>query len=215
MRSSNEMYERGVADAEQDEINLFYYQHYYYYRKGYDRARKRVQRTPQEEGKGSKGTPQRRLLLLAASLVIVVGVLGGIYWLSQPAGSPMLGGITAFSSDPTPTSTPPPPPTIVPRASIATPLTMPTAAPEPTAPILQPGAPAQVVNVGEAALLVRGQPGTNQPVQARFPEGTQVTIVEGPVEADGYTWWRIEADNVSGWSAAGNPETGTPWLQPQ
>jgi hypothetical protein len=52
-------------------------------------------------------------------------------------------------------------------------------------------------------------------VQARFPEGTQVTITEGPVEADGYTWWRIEADNVSGWSAEGDPETGTAWLQPQ
>jgi hypothetical protein len=80
---------------------------------------------------------------------------------------------------------------------------------------LQAGAPAQVVNVGEAALLVRGQPGTGQPVQARFPEGTQVTIVEGPVEADGYTWWRIEANNISGWSAEGDPETGTTWLQPQ
>jgi hypothetical protein len=212
MRSSNEMYERGVADAEQDEINLFYYQHYYYYRKGYDRARKRVQRTPQEE---SKGPPTRRLLLLAASLVVVAGLLGGIYWLSQPTAPNTFGGIAAFSSTPTPTRTPPPPPTIVPRASIATPLTAPTPEPAPTAPILQPGAQAQVVNVGEAALLVRGQPGTNQPVQARFPEGTQVTIVEGPVPADGYTWWRIEANNVSGWSAEGNPETGTMWLQPQ
>jgi hypothetical protein len=212
MRSSNEMYERGVADAEHDEINLFYYQHYYYYRKGYDRARKRVQRATQE-GERADGTPPRRLLFMVASLVVVAGLLGGIYWLSQSAASNTLGGIAAFSGEPTPTPTPPP--TIVPREPIATPITAPTPLPAPTAPILQPGAQAQVVNVGEAALLVRGQPGTGQPVQARFPEGTQVTITEGPVEADGYTWWRIEADNVSGWSAEGDPETGTAWLQPQ
>jgi hypothetical protein len=210
MRSSNEMYERGVADAEHDEINLFYYQHYYYYRKGYDRARKRVQRATQES---DERAPQQRLLFVVASLVVVAGLLGGIYWLTQSAASNTLGGIAAFSGEPTPTPTPPP--TIVPRASIATPITAPTPVPEPTAPILQPGAQARVVNVGEAALLVRGQPGTGQPVQARFPEGTQVTITEGPVEADGYTWWRIEADNVSGWSAEGDPETGTAWLQPQ
>jgi hypothetical protein len=212
MRSSNEMYERGVADAEQDEINLFYYQHYYYYRKGYDRARKRVQSLAQE-GERADGAPPRRMLFVVASLVVVAGLLGGIYWLSQSAASNTLGGIAAFSGEPTPTPTPPP--TIVPREPIATPNTAPTPVPEPTAPILQPGAQAQVVNVGEAALLVRGQPGTGQPVQARFPEGTQVTITEGPVEADGYTWWRIEADNVSGWSAEGDPETGTAWLQPQ
>jgi hypothetical protein len=153
------------------------------------------------------------VLLVVASLVVVAGLLSGIYWLSQPAAQRTLGGVAVFSGEPTPTRAPPP--TIVPRTPIATPVTVPTPAPTPTAPILQAGAQAQVVNVGNAALLVRGQPGTGQPVQARFPEGTQITIVEGPVEADGYTWWRIEADSISGWSAEGDPETGTMWLQPQ
>jgi uncharacterized protein YraI len=62
-------------------------------------------------------------------------------------------------------------------------------------------------------LLARSGPGTNEPVQARFTEGTQVTIVEGPVEADGYTWWLIEADNTNGWSADSSPE-GLVWLEP-
>jgi hypothetical protein len=210
MRSSNDMYERGVADAEQDELNLFYYQHYYYYRKGYDRARKRMQRPAPEAG-----PPTRRMLLLAASLIAAVGLLGGLYWLSQPTAPDLFGGgMPAFGSNATPTRTPVPP-TPVPEVPSATPLPITTPIPTLAAPVLQVGGQAQVVNVGDAALLVRAQPGIGQPVQARFPEGTQVSLVEGPVEADGFTWWRIQADNVSGWSAQGNPETGVTWLQPQ
>ena len=37
---TEEMYRRGVADAEQGEPHPFYYQHYYQYRRGYDRTRR-------------------------------------------------------------------------------------------------------------------------------------------------------------------------------
>jgi hypothetical protein len=79
--------------------------------------------------------------------------------------------------------------------------------------VLQVGSSAQVVNVGEAALLGRTRPGTDEPDQARFPEGTQVTLIEGPVEIDGYRWWFVESDNASGWSAERSQE-GTVWLEP-
>jgi hypothetical protein len=79
--------------------------------------------------------------------------------------------------------------------------------------VLQPGSPAQVVNVGEAPLRARRGPSINEPVQARFPAGTQLTVLEGPVEADGYIWWRVEADGASGWSAERSQE-GTIWLEP-
>ena len=35
---TEEMYQRGVADAERGELHPFYYQHYYHYRRGYDRG---------------------------------------------------------------------------------------------------------------------------------------------------------------------------------
>jgi hypothetical protein len=38
-------------------------------------------------------------------------------------------------------------------------------------------------------------------------------VVEGPVEADGYTWWRIESDRGTGWSAQ-QSQDGVEWLKP-
>jgi hypothetical protein len=73
---------------------------------------------------------------------------------------------------------------------------------------------ARVVNVGEAALLGRSKPDLEAPVQVRFPEGTILTVLEGPVEADGYTWWQVQDEQGnSGWSAERNLE-GVIWLQP-
>mgnify|MGYP007071095895 FL=1 len=37
---TEEMYRRGVADAEHGEPHPFYYQHYYQYRRAYDNARR-------------------------------------------------------------------------------------------------------------------------------------------------------------------------------
>jgi hypothetical protein len=31
--------------------------------------------------------------------------------------------------------------------------------------------------------------------------GTRVTIVGGPIQADGYTWWNVEVDGQRGWCA--------------
>jgi uncharacterized protein YraI len=50
-------------------------------------------------------------------------------------------------------------------------------------------------------------------VVGRIPEGSTVTLREGPVEAEGYSWWRVEAEGVSGWVAAGSPE-GVAFLEP-
>ena len=51
------------------------------------------------------------------------------------------------------------------------------------------------------------------PVRVSFKEGEQVKIQEGPVQADGYTWWRLEGSSGMGWSAERSPE-GVVWLQP-
>jgi hypothetical protein len=47
----------------------------------------------------------------------------------------------------------------------------------------------------------------------RVPEGSEVTLREGPVEADGYLWWRVEAAELTGWVAERSPE-GVAFLEP-
>lgn len=194
------MYERGTLDAEQDELNLFYYQHYYYYRKGYDKARKRVYRT-------SRALPFSRSLLLFAAASIVVILLSAVglqFYQGSSAPTDRTASVDAVSTrTPRPTRTPAP--VITATATLTS--------TDILQPALRPGSQARVVNVGAAALLARSGPGTNEPVQARFVEGTEVTILEGPVEADGYTWWLIEADSRNGWSADSSPE-GLVWLEP-
>jgi hypothetical protein len=61
------------------------------------------------------------------------------------------------------------------------------------------------VNLSGAPLRAREAPGLTA-VVGRIPEGSEVSITEGPVEADGYTWWRVEADGIAGWVAASSPD---------
>lgn len=49
-------------------------------------------------------------------------------------------------------------------------------------------------------LNVRSGPGLNFQRVTQLAPGTQVTLLEGPVPADGFTWWRVEMpDGRSGW----------------
>ncbi len=203
MSSSDEMYKLGVRDAEHDDLNLFYYQHYYYYRKGYDRTR-RVQQGAIGVG---DWTLRRVVLVIVVLAVSAYAIFVALPLLQQQQGqqttattggsnSAQSAGVIEATITITPTHTPQP--------------ATPTPPPE---PVLQIGGLARVVNVGNSPLLARSKPGTGFAVRARFPQDTQVTIVEGPVEADGYTWWRVEHERGSGWSAEREPD-GVIWLQP-
>jgi uncharacterized protein YgiM (DUF1202 family) len=49
---------------------------------------------------------------------------------------------------------------------------------------------------------MRSGAGTNFDLIARIDSGAMVEILDGPVEADGFTWWQIRvpgADNLTGW----------------
>lgn len=191
--SNSEMYDRGVRDAANDELNPFYYQHYYYYRKGYDDTRRQLRRR------------QRRSSPLIALLtaLLVLGGAGALYWwLGRQSSAPVAPVATPLAlAVPTPLPTRAPP----------TPTPPPTAAPSPDS--LAIGARARVTNLGGAALRARAAPGLSSPVTARIPEGREVTVLEGPVEADGYVWWRVEAAEGAGWVAERSPE-GTVFLSP-
>jgi len=86
-----------------------------------------------------------------------------------------------------------------------------------------PGAPwplekgAKVVVAGTGSCLnVRVAAGTKEAAVDCLADGTEVTLAEGPVEADGFQWWRVE--DRSGWVAgdylrypeAGATGTATP-----
>ncbi|MCG8346609.1 MAG: SH3 domain-containing protein [Chloroflexales bacterium] len=203
MGSSDEMYERGVQDAARDDFNPFYYQHYYHYRQGYNTTRRRLRReSPADQ------SPTRRFITLVLSLagVLIVAWFGYVALQTNNASSESQARLdTATTLSPT-------------AAASSTPRTLATATlpvPTPATPMLRIGGLALVANVGQAALLARRDPGLNSPVQARFPEGIQVTIRDGPIEADGLTWWQIEGpEGNGGWSAASDAE-GVIWLQPQ
>ena len=62
-----------------------------------------------------------------------------------------------------------------------------------------------VANVGDQELNVRTVAGvTSSEILFRSAEGTEFTIVEGPQQADGFTWWRIQdpISQQSGWAVA-------------
>ena len=194
---TEEMYRRGVADAAQGEPHPFYYQHYYQYRKGYDRARR---------SRGLAGYQnlyrQRRVWLTAAVGIALAGVALCLFtrWQSPPAtASTPTPALVLVAATRLPTRTP----------IFPTPTPKPTEAPA----VLQVGAGAQVVNIEGSVLRGRQQPNLKANATAAFKAGARVRILEGPVEADGFTWWKIEGESGTGWSAQQSKE-GVVWLQP-
>jgi len=75
-----------------------------------------------------------------------------------------------------------------------------TPPPTPGAPRFAIGDTAVVTGTGNG-LNVRSQPGTTAEKVTTLPDGAVVTILGGPVEANGLTWWNIQAGTASGWSA--------------
>lgn len=102
-----------------------------------------------------------------------------------------------------------PPPTSTPRPTPSEgPTLTPTAEPE-----LTVGGAAVVTTTGGDALNVRSGPGRSFDIVTRLPDGTVVSIIEGPQRADGFTWWKIRtADGVEGWAVefADDEQTLTP-----
>ena len=195
---TEEMYRRGVADAAQGEPHPFYYQHYYQYRKGYDRAR----RSRGLAGGYQNLYRQRRVWLLAAAGLVLAGIaiFFSMRWRSQAATAQPPTPVIALA--------------VATRPPTRTPI-FPTATPKPTETpvVLRIGAGAQVVNIEGAVLRGRKQPNLKAVATAAFKSGERVRILEGPVDADGFTWWKIEGASGTGWSAQRSKE-GVVWLQP-
>jgi len=136
----------------------------------------------------------------------------------------------SFAPRPTPTPTPPPAPT---QPEIAagepqvqsvedTPIPLPdTPTPAPTATFTPTPIPGTALAAGQqgrvtapAGLNFRDAPAASGQLLGQLGTGQVVSILEGPVSADNFTWWRLDdgQGNV-GWAADGDGETE--WLSPR
>ncbi|GAB4527180.1 MAG: hypothetical protein OHK0046_44710 [Anaerolineae bacterium] len=75
------------------------------------------------------------------------------------------------------------------------------------------------LSIGEQARVLPGQANnvrdsasTDGARLGQLTSGTVMDVLEGPVCAEGYTWWRVESGAISGWTVEG--ADGEYWLEP-
>jgi outer membrane biosynthesis protein TonB len=128
---------------------------------------------------------------------------------AAPTAAPM--PPTATAAPPTATPQPAPQPTEPPAAQ-------PTAAPaeepaeEPAvaqAPALQIGANGTVTTGDpKLRLRIRRSPDMGATIIGRIPDGRTLTVIDGPRQADGQVWWKIQYDGMVGWVAGAFVQPG-------
>ena len=92
-------------------------------------------------------------------------------------------------------------PTITPTATMELPISTPESTPSGT--IIEPGVSVVVEGTQGAGLRLRAEPSTAGRLVTAVREGTTLTVTDGPEEADGYVWWKVQApDGKEGWGAA-------------
>jgi hypothetical protein len=92
-------------------------------------------------------------------------------------------------------------PAVAPTDTVVLPGVTPADTPVPSG--IRPGALVLVQGTAGAGLNLREQPTTYAKVTGKAREGTVLTVLEGPTEADEYVWWKVRApDGSEGWGAA-------------
>ena len=115
---------------------------------------------------------------------------------------PVPGGETGVEDTPTP---------MMVQDTPASPLSTP--APVPAVPAeIGIGIYVKVSSTGGSDLSFRANAGTNYARLKIVAEGTVLKVLDGPVEADGYVWWKLQdvSDGVVGWAVADYLEPTVP-----
>lgn len=186
----SEMFERGRRDAAADALDESFYQYYYDYKRGYDEVlRNRVR----SRRRALLGRIARTLLWVVPLLVLLAGGVVA-YRQTRPGAEPLL---SALRSTPTATATRTPRPTLPPPSPTPTDTVVP-------ANVLRADSFAVVTGTGKLPLLAHVAPGTKTQITARLGPGKQVRVLEGPQQADGLDWWRVEMETGGGGWAAGS-----------
>jgi len=96
-----------------------------------------------------------------------------------------------------------------------------TPAPEATATFTPTPEPGTALSIGQPAriaapggLNMRANPGTGGSIVTYLSGSQVVDVIDGPSDADGYTWWKVDDRNGNqGWIAQGDDESE--WLSPR
>ena len=194
---TEEMTERGVADAYRGEPNPFYYQHYEPYRRAYDTTRRRVNKTG-----AIPVIDLRRYLMNVLFAGAIVAIALGIFWFTTNEV------ITPSKAKATPVILP-----TLPAANVILYATNTPVPPTPEPLVLSKGGRAIIQNTGATPLRIRISPSKGAQVVAYMRDNEEVQIIEGPILEDGLVWWNIAGVSGTGWCAQNNGE-GTEWLVP-
>ena len=174
--------------------------------------------------RGSRPAPALRSLVLASLSILVV--LGGTVFVAGNRGFGLIETTSPSPSLSTPTVVVHPSPlaSATPEPTTLAPTASPVPAPSETAPAismppidegpLRTGDVAAMVSNGR--LVIRTKPGTGADsaiFKTRLYPGQRVETLEGPVEASGYSWYRVRLGTIEGWAAAAGLD-GEPWLAP-
>jgi|GEM_PF-417703 len=122
----------------------------------------------------------------------------------EPATVPAIGGPLAAPITATLALLPTEAPTLAPTPTF-------TATPPPGTALAQ-GQPARVTTAD--GLNLRSTASTNGELLTRLGDGQRVTVLDGPIEGEGFTWWQIDDGQGNiGWAVQGDGETE--WLSPR
>jgi len=142
-------------------------------------------------------TPLTLLISLILFVGLILAMLVIIFIGKSPSPEPNL--IPDITKIPAPTLT------SQPRPSTLSP------SPTPTSIFFLPegaigiGAYVQVIGTGDAGLRMRSKPGLSSSINFTALESEVFLVIDGPIEADEYIWWHLEAPydkTRNGWSVS-------------
>ncbi len=142
----------------------------------------------------SANRPQSALsTTLAIGMALITAACGST---AVDPSAPPSASLAEASDQPTdPSSTPDPPAS--PAASVE---------PAPSGSTGYPYAAGTTIQVVAEAVRIRQSPGTDADVVAALTRDMTAVVRDGPTEADGYTWFQVEAPEGTGWVATGDAE---------